>query len=203
MMTGEELETLVTSNGFQSVSDWKNRLRALDVPDWNIFYKYHFFIRKMIGEAEYDTADIMIRFPGLYPVKIEGLENIGKPKNITTETYADSDRLRIYLPMTGILHDSTKITMTLAFTGMEFRKQYGLFSSFINNPDISTSAYEYWDTARHLLAEIIPSPVDETKIREDKIKGRQYLITTLEFMNIVGATRIVNDDGEVPIAPTV
>lgn len=202
-MTESELAALVTANGFQSISEWKSRLRALDVPDWNIFYKYHFFIRKETDEAVYDTADLMIRFPGLYPVKIEGLENIGKPKNITTETYADSDRLRIYLPTTGILHDSTKITMTLAFTGNEFREQYRLFSSFINNPDTSTSPYKYWDTARHLLAEIIPSPVDETKIREDKIKGRQYLITTLEFMNIAGFTFIVNDDGEVPIAPTV
>ena len=52
-------------------------------------------------------------YVGLRYLKAEGMNTIGKSKNIYTEQYADSDRLRVYLPPDGnYANEATVVTMT-------------------------------------------------------------------------------------------
>ena len=60
-----------------------------------------------------ELIDIEEQFKCKY-VKFEGLSETGKVKNIYTETYAETEELRVYIP-DEVLYENTDLSLTLLF----------------------------------------------------------------------------------------
>ena len=89
------------------------------------------------------TMDLEKDFEGLKYSSMEGIETIGAAKNIYSESYSDSDRLRVYVP-TEVKHKETEITFTVYFTGKNRYKVYDAFNAYITK-----GFHRYRDTARN------------------------------------------------------
>lgn len=111
----------------------------------------------------------------------EGLLNKGKRKNAYTETYADSNRLRVHQDA-NVTREATEITFKFAFAGVDRRKVYEDFVSYLKNGTI-----EYHDTARGRYAYLIL--IDAVEPSDDFWKGSdRYILCDFKFKNIFGNT---------------
>lgn len=136
------------------------------------------FYMKRLGVDE-DYIDIEERFKGMRYMKCDGLEDLGKPKNIYTETYADADSLRVYLP-SEVKRAATTITFTFLFLGQDKQKVYDEFNEYIKNNKIY-----YYDTARKKRVCMVYQ--NATNPKTDDYKGSQpYIIAEYKFQNIKG-----------------
>lgn len=136
------------------------------------------FYMKRLGVDE-DYIDIEERFKGMRYMKCDGLEDLGKPKNIYTETYADADSLRVYLP-SEVKRAATTITFTFLFLGYDKQDVYDEFNEFIKNQKIY-----YYDTARKKRVCMIFQ--NATKPKDDNYVGSlPYIISDYTFQNIKG-----------------
>lgn len=146
------------------------------------------------GRSEINIED---NFPGLLYMKSSGLNDIGKPKNIYTEHYADSDRTRVYLPSRNIngrmvtdekaiTNEPTKIEMTFLIVGdVSARKEtLRLFSDYVR-----TGILKYYDDARNVEFEFVVT--DEIKVSDERWHGSQpYIEITVPMQNLNGKTRV-------------
>ena len=133
-----------------------------------------------------NVIDIEDYFPGLLYQKAEGLNDIGKTKNVYTEEYADSDRKRVYLPSdNNYTNEGTKVKMTFLVVGDATARQTTL-NRFLDY--LRKGVHRYWDTAR--LREFDFIITDEIKISEEKWHGSTpYIKTTITLQNLNGSTR--------------
>lgn len=92
------------------------------------------------GATEYSIED---EFDGLKYSRMDGIETIGAAKNIYSESFADSDRLRVYIP-SEVKHKETEITFTVYFVGENRYKTYDAFNAYIKE-----GFHRYRDTARN------------------------------------------------------
>lgn len=141
------------------------------------------------------VLDIEDEYPGVLYMKAEGLNDIGKAKNIYTEEYADSDRKRVYLPselqdgemvhkLDLIANESTVVTMTFLIVGDAITRQQ-LMQRFFN--EVRTGIHRYWDDARNLQFDFIVT--DEIKVGEEKWHGSQpYVEVQIPMQNLNGKT---------------
>lgn len=132
------------------------------------------------------TYDIEEQFSGLLYMRAEGMNDIGKSKNVYTETYADSDRLRVHLPPDGnYTNDATKITMHFLVVGDEALRQATIqaFETYVRE-----GIHRYWDTARNLEFDFIVQ--DEIKVSDEKWHGSTpYVEIQVQMQNLNGKTR--------------
>lgn len=149
--------------------------------------KYKFYIQEVEWKADSNSyvalsgaspTDIEDKFKGLKYSKCEGLEDVGEA-NLYTEEYADSDRLRVYIP-SDLTHKATEIKLTLFFVGDERRNAYNAFNDWIMGKTLA-----YWDTARNKkLIFFVKNPV---KPSNDKFKGSTpYIEVTYTLSNVYG-----------------
>lgn len=141
------------------------------------------------------VLDIEDEYPGVLYMKAEGLNDIGKAKNIYTEEYADSDRKRVYLPselqdgemvhkLDLIANESTVVTMTFLIVGDAITRQQ-LMQRFFN--EVRTGIHRYWDDARNRQFDFIVT--DEIKVSEEKWHGSQpYVEVQIPMQNLNGKT---------------
>lgn len=155
----------------------------------------HYFQRIDIpGQMEFDVEE---RFVGVLYSKADGLNDIGKTKNIYTEEYADSDRKRVYLPsvlqdgemvhkLDLIANEGTTVTMKFLIVGdAETRQQ--LMQSFFD--EVRTGIHRYWDDARNREFDFIVT--DEIKVSDEKWHGSQpYVEVVIPMLNLNGKTRL-------------
>ena len=133
-----------------------------------------------IDIANQKEMDLETDFPGLRYKEAKGLETKGKPSNVYVETYADSDKARVYIPK-ELCRDATEVTLTLVFIGENRRKAYNDFYSYVK-----LGKFYYWDTARNKRATLVlTSAVEPT---DDIFKGTPYIEADFVFMNINGDT---------------
>ena len=144
------------------------------------------------------------RFIGLLYMNAEGMNNVGKAKNVYTETYADSKSLRVFLPkhstLSGLVHstsditnEATKITMRFLVVGDASSRQ-----ATINNfrDYVREGVHRYWDDARNLVFDFIVT--EEFKVSDEKWHGSQpYVEIEVAMQNLDGKTRLI------PPAPTI
>lgn len=136
------------------------------------------FYMKRLGVDE-DYIDIERHFKGMRYMKCDGLEDLGKPKNIYTETYADADSLRVYLP-SEVKRAATTITFTFLFLGYDKQNVYDEFNEFIKNQKIY-----YYDTARKKRVCMVYQ--NATNPKTDDYKGSlPHIIAEYKFQNIKG-----------------
>ena len=123
---------------------------------------------------------------GLLYMRADGMNDIGKSKNIYTEGYADDDRLRVYLPSDGnYANDATKITMHFLIVGNAEQRQSTLksFSDYIR-----VGIHRYWDDARNLEFDFIVQ--DEIKVSDERWHGSQpYVEIQVPMQNLNGSTK--------------
>lgn len=124
-------------------------------------------------------------FDGLLYVKADGINNIGKAKNVYTEEYADSDRKRVYLPEdTNYTNEGTVVKMVFLVVGDESSRQIAIdnFSEYVRK-----GIHKYWDTARNKEFDFIVT--DEITVSDERWHGSQpYVELTISMQNLNGRT---------------
>lgn len=147
--------------------------------------QYNHYMQR-IDVASQQVIDIEEEFVGLLYEQAEGLNNIGKTKNVYTEEYADSDRKRFFLPPDGnYANEGTKITMKLLVVGNPVDRQNTIdrFYEYVRK-----GVHRYWDTARNREFEFIVQ--DEIKQSDERWHGSQpYVEITVTMQNLNGSTR--------------
>lgn len=153
--------------------------------------KYHIYMRRF-GTADDESQPIMdleTDFPGLKYKEASGLLKKGKPKNIYTEEYADSDELRYYFP-DEVCREATEITLSFVFVGENRNKAFEDFYNYVKAGPVY-----YWDTVRKRRAELLLA--EEVEPGDDLYKGSSpYIDVDFKFTNIKGQTTMVNESGE-------
>ena len=138
-----------------------------------------------IDVVGYNIIDIEDEYGVLY-MRAEGMNDIGKSKNVYTEGYADSDRLRAYLPPDGnYTNEATKITMHFLVVGDEASRQATIqdFETYVRE-----GIHRYWDDARNLEFDFIVT--DEIKVSDEKWHGSSpYVEIAVPMQNLNGHTR--------------
>lgn len=133
------------------------------------------------------TYDIEEQFSGLLYMKADGMNDIGKSKNVYTETYADSDRLRVHLPNDGVYtNEATKITMHFLVVGDAETRQ-NTIAEFYDY--VRVGVHRYWDDARNLEFDFIVQ--DEIKVSDERWHGSSpYVEIQVVMQNLNGKTRV-------------
>jgi hypothetical protein len=171
----------------------------------------NFYIQRMKWNYDQNTDTEYIDFDNdSRPVDIEdnydciyseckGIEDVGKAKNIHTESYADSPFLRAYIPK-KIMHEATDITLTLYFIGDSRQANLRRFINDISggSPIRETrtygNPYRYYDKIRKKGFDFVY--VETTSVEEDNWKGSlPYIKASFKLLNIYGeslTTRTIN-----------
>lgn len=130
-----------------------------------------------------ELIDIEERFKCKY-VKFEGLSETGKVKNIYTETYAETEELRMYIP-DEVLYDNTEMSLTLLFApnstnDSDIQDNERAFFEYVSGHKI-----EYHDTFRNRYVSLILINKPEV-IGEVLYGGSRYREVKYTFKNIYG-----------------
>lgn len=111
--------------------------------------------------------------------KCEGLEDKGKPKNFVTEKYADSERVRLYIP-DELKRDTTQINLTMCFIGEQRQQVQQNFYDYIKERPVV-----YWDTARKRTAILLLESA--VKLDEDEyLTSTPNICVKYTFTNLYG-----------------
>lgn len=134
-------------------------------------------------EAKGELIDIEAQFKCKY-VKFEGLSETGKVKNIYTETYAETEELRMYIP-DEVLYENTEMSLTLLFApnstnDSDVQDNERAFFEYISGQKI-----EYHDTFRNRYVSLILINKPEV-IGEVLYGGSRYREVKYTFKNIYG-----------------
>lgn len=139
--------------------------------------KIEFFLLK--DEDGAIEINLESHFSGMKYLQCKGLEDKGKPKNKYTETYADSNELRVHEPEEVFL-EATTLTFTFLFVGDDRQSVYDSFFEYIKK-----GKFYYRDTKRNKRAYI--TLLDAIKPSEDMYKGSTpYIKADFKFQNIWG-----------------
>lgn len=126
-----------------------------------------------------DAKDLEADFVGLKYSKCTGLLAKGKIKNKYTETYAESDELRID-EGDDITREATNITFTFFFVGDKRIKTYDAFYNYVKSGKI-----KYHDTQRKKQAFL--SLMEAVEPSEDIWVGSTpYIKADFKFQNLWG-----------------
>ena len=130
-----------------------------------------------------ELIDIEEQFKCKY-VKFEGLSETGKVKNIYTETYAETEELRMYIP-DEVLYDNTEMSLTLLFApdtenDSDVQDNERAFFEYVSGHKI-----EYHDTFRNRYVSLILLNKPEV-IGEVLYGGSRYREVKYTFKNIYG-----------------
>lgn len=162
--------------------------------------QYNHFMRRINLDGtpiEQNWTNIEEAYNGLRYLKAEGIFDIGEPNNIYTESYPESDRLRVYLPkhldnntyvhsVSDITNKPTEIIMTFIVIGDESQR-IATLSDFENY--IREGAHSYYDDARNREFDFIVTK--EIKLSEEKWHGSQpYVEVQIPMQNLNGKTRV-------------
>lgn len=146
----------------------------------------HYMQRVDITSPTQPTYDIEEHFSGLLYMRADGMNDIGKSKNVYTEGYADSDRLRVYLPNNGnYTNEATKITMHFLVVGEEAQRQQTIRNFY---DYVRVGVHRYWDDARNLEFDFIVQ--DELKVSDERWHGPSpYVEIAVVMQNLNGKTQ--------------
>ena len=130
-----------------------------------------------------ELIDIEEQFKCKY-VKFEGLSETGKVKNIYTETYAETEELRMYIP-DEVLYDNTDMSLTLLFSpysenDSDVQDNERAFFEYVSGHKI-----EYHDTFRNRYVSRLLINKPEV-VGEVLYGGSRYREVKYTFKNIYG-----------------
>ena len=130
-----------------------------------------------------ELIDIEEHFKCKY-VKFEGLSETGKVKNIYTETYAETEELRVYIP-DEVLYENTDLSLTLLFApdtenDSDVQDNERAFFEYVSGNKI-----EYHDTFRNRYVSLLLINKPEV-VGEVLYGGSRYREVKYTFKNIYG-----------------
>lgn len=136
-----------------------------------------------VGSPIWD--DIEERYDGLLYEKMEGIFDVGKAKNIYTETYADDDRVRSYFPPDGVVtNESTTVNLYVLIVGDQAQRLATL-DAFMT--ELRSGVHRYRDDARCRMFDFIV--VDEASVSDERWHGSMpYVEVKIPMMNLNGKT---------------
>ena len=156
---------------------------------------YNFYIQRYSREhynkenGKYDKEDIgeLIDIESQFKckyVKFEGLSETGKVKNIYTETYAETEELRVYIP-DDVLYENTDLSLTLLFepdstNDSDVQNNERAFFEYVSGHKI-----EYHDTFRNRYVSLLLINKPEV-VGEVLYGGSRYREVKYTFKNIYG-----------------
>lgn len=140
----------------------------------------NYYVTEIAGSQKNLETSFSIVGGVLGYMSMEGLLTKGKRKNVYTETYADSNMLRVHQDST-VTRDATTAKLKLAFDGENRHDVYEEFLIYINNGIV-----EWYDTARKRYAYFIL--VDSVEPSEDEWKKGKYVVCEFKLQNILGNT---------------
>lgn len=151
--------------------------------------QYRHYMRRIDDATNnYQWIDIEDLFPNLIYMSAKGLYDVGKPKNIYTEEYADSDRKRVFLPKkdSDYTNEGTEIKMTFIIIGPESDRMQTL-NKFVDY--VRHGIHSYYDTARMREFDFIVA--DSIEVSDEKWHGSTpYVEITIPMQNLNGSTRL-------------
>ena len=136
-----------------------------------------------VEEAKGELIDIEAQFKCKY-VKFEGLSETGKVKNIYTETYAETEELRMYIP-DEVLYENTDMSLTLLFSpysenDSDVQDNERAFFEYVSGHKI-----EYHDTFRNRYVSLLLLNKPDV-VGEVLYGGSRYREVKYTFKNIYG-----------------
>lgn len=145
--------------------------------------KYKFYMAECDANwmIKDDTKkDLERDFEGLRYQEAKGLNLTGKPR-LYTETYADADKVRVYIPENKT-YEPTTITFSFVFLGENRYKTYDEFVTWVSGKKMA-----YWDDARKKRAFFYVA--DSIQPAEEMWYGSTpYLRLELKVTNVYGRT---------------
>ena len=149
--------------------------------------KYYFYLQEVDkdGKALDDAKSVEDDFgDGVRYLKAAGIDVIGKPKNIYTESYAESDKLRTYIPPV-IANEPTTITLSIGFFGDDRHKNRDAFNEYIRK-----GYHKFWDTFRKKsFTFFVQDTIEPTE--ENFFGNNPYIKMDYKLKNIKGKTENV------------
>lgn len=157
--------------------------------------EYRFYMQKADagGNGTGAAVDLEASFRGLRYRSCEGLETVGKVKNVETESYAESGEARLWHPSDGggeVACETTTVTLDLVFLGDSRRASLSLFRELAYSGRLL-----YWDTAR--FRKVCLVLMDEQSVEADTLAGTAYIDAKFKFLNVWGRARNCLADGTV------
>lgn len=117
-------------------------------------------------------------------IKMAGIGENGKAKNIYTESYAETDELRIFLP-DEIAYENTKCELTLLFPAIDANRMDVQDYERIFFEAVSGKKIEFSDTFRKRYVTLVL--IEAPKVVGEKLYGgSRYREVTYTFQNIFG-----------------
>ena len=130
-------------------------------------------------ESEVSLEDY---FDGLVYLSAKNLSGFGKIRNIYTESFAEVEDLRLYIPET-VVRENTDIEFEFGFKKANRRDTYHSFVDWITGHKI-----KYWDTARKREVEMIL--MEKIEVDDDLLKGDSpYIVVPFKFKNLKGSSK--------------
>lgn len=155
---------------------------------------YKFYLRGVKKDGTYNEyeqdapKDLEEYFDGLRYIRCTGIDEIGKAKNIYTETYSDADKVRTFIP-NEIKNAETDIELTLCFFGKnidECRAVCDDFTKYIRN-----GLHRYYDTARNKYFDFYVDDVI-TPSKENYKVNIPHIEISYKLKNIYGKSKSFN-----------
>ena len=142
---------------------------------------YKFYMSRLVDGSWESPISIEDYFNGMKYISCKGLSDKGKIKNIYTESYAEVEDLRVYIP-DEVVRENTDIEFEFGF---EKTGRRDVFDSFVDW--VSGYKIKYWDTCRNREVEMIL--IDKVEVDEDLLIGSSpYIIVPFKFKNLKGST---------------
>lgn len=143
----------------------------------DINYKVYIQRIDIASQAIYDLES---HWPSIRYKQCKGLNDKGKKTSVYTESYADSDELRVYEDAT-LAREATTIELTLYFMGANKQSEFDSFYSYVKQ-----GTFKYADTVRRKLATI--KLIDSVKLEEEKFTqgDTSYYKAKFTFQNLKG-----------------
>ena len=144
--------------------------------------KYKFYMSRFIDGSWESEVSLEDYFDGLVYLSAKNLSGFGKIRNIYTESFAEVEDLRLYIPET-VDRENTDIEFEFGFKKANRRDTYHSFVDWITGHKI-----KYWDTARNREVEMIL--MEKIEVDDDLLKGDSpYIVVPFKFKNLKGSSK--------------
>lgn len=140
---------------------------------------YKVYIQRIDTTPKGAIYDLESHWPAIRYKQCKGLNDKGKKKSVYTESYADSDELRVWEGQT-LAREATSIELTLYFIGSDKQTAYDSFYDYVKQ-----GTFYYADTVRRKLAKM--NLIEPIKPDEEEFKGgTPYYKAKFVFQNLWG-----------------
>lgn len=144
--------------------------------------KYKFYMSRFIDGSWESEVSLEDYFDGLVYLSAKNLSGFGKIRNIYSESFAEVEDLRLYIPET-VVRENTDIEFEFGFKKANRRDTYHSFVDWITGHKI-----KYWDTARNREVEMIL--IEKIEVDDDLLKGDSpYIVVPFKFKNLKGSSK--------------